>query len=201
MANPIPAAPAPAPAAPAPAAPAAVPDQGIRVDMVADTLQYNTVGWEGTDKLWRIQTRLIGRPARRADKEIDIDDREARVLVSIEMSSAGDWDWKATKFKAVLVVDETSPNENISINDTNSGEVVLFDHTQPNDPHEVFPGVAIQKMINVKSGLFSSPELNRQSASPGTKNYVVKLSYDLEPIVGSTKQTLDTKLVFYIASD
>jgi hypothetical protein len=176
-------------------------DGSITVDTVADTLQYNTVGWEGTDRLWRIQTRLIGRPARRSDKEIDVDDREARVLVSIEMSSEGDWDWKATKFKAVLEVDETSPNENISIEDTNSGPVVLFDHTLPDDPNEVFPGVAIQKVINVKTGLFSSADLNRQSASPGTKNYVVTLSYDLEPIVGSTGQTVDTKLVFYIASD
>jgi hypothetical protein len=193
--------PTPATPDPTPATPAGAPNQSVTLDVVADTHQYNTVGWEGTDGLWRVQTRLIGQPANRADKEIDIDDREARVLVSIEMSSEGDWDWKATKFKAVLEVDETSPNENISIDDTNSGPLVLFDHVRPDDPSEVFPGVALQKIIDVKTGLFSSVDLNRQSASPGTKNYVVKLSYDLEPIVGSTRQTLDTKLVFYIASD
>lgn len=189
----------PDPATPTPAPPAT--GHTPTIDVVADTHQYNTVGWEGPDGLWRVQTRLIGKPADSADKEIDVDDREAQVLVSIEMSSEGDWDWKATKFKAVLEVDETSPNENISINDTNSGPIVLFDHTRPDDPSEVFPGVAVQTIVNVKSGLFSSPQLNRQSASPGTKNYLVRLSYDLEPIVGSTRQTLDTKIVFYIASD
>lgn len=192
MTNPDPAAPTPPPA---------TTGHTPTIDLVADTHQYNTVGWEGADGLWRVQTRLIGSPADRSDKEIDVDDREAKVLLSIEMSSEGDWDWKATKFKAVLEVDETSPNENISINDTNSGPIVLFDHTRPGDPPEVFPGVAVQTIINVKSGLFSSPQLNRQSASPGTKNYLVRLSYDLEPIVGSTRQTLDTKIVFYIASD
>lgn len=171
----------------------------LSTDLVADTLQYNTVGWEGTDRLWRVQTRLAGGAT--GDKEIDIDDRQASLLVSIEMASAVDWDWKATNFKAVLEVNDTNPNENISLDDISTGPLVLFDHTLPSDPDEVFPGVSLQKLITVRTGLFSDNALNRQSASPGTKNYTIKLTYNLEPIVGSARQTVETKLIFYVASD
>ncbi len=163
-------------------------------DTVSDTDQYNTVGWEAGG-LFRLTTRLIAGTSPVADKEIDVDDREAYLLVTLEMASEIYWEWKAINIQVELLIDSTGPNASIAINDLVTGSIMLI--ATP----ELFPGSAASNTIKVSTGVFSTALLNELSAQAGTKNYRVKLTYELVPIVGSARQTTNTKLIFYVADD
>lgn len=167
------------------------------VDLHDDTRKYNTVGWQA-DGLFRVTTQLVAGPSSLPEREIDIDDREAHLLVTLEMASTANFQWKATKLELDLVVDNKGDNANIAIDGVTNGVVNLITAAQD---REIFPGGALYVTVKVETGAFSSPQLQNQSAKPGTKNFPMKLRYVLEPLVGPPRQTSTGHLIFFVASD
>jgi len=155
----------------------------------AATRKFASAGWEG---IFKISTRLLG------EKEIDIDDREANLLLTLEMKTIEPWEFKFLNLHVVLTVTSTEPNHNISINGVTRGPLVLFDRA---DRHELFPGAALNKELTIKTGAFSSAQLNTDSALAGLKNYTVDIEYDVMPLVGEASSTTHTQLIFYVADD
>ncbi|MGD1895743.1 MAG: hypothetical protein ACFB16_02205 [Phormidesmis sp.] len=172
------------------------------IDLHDDTERYNTVGWEA-DGLFRLTTQLVAGPGKSAhEREIDIDDREAYLLITLEMASAASFQWKATNVELDLIVDSTGENTSIAIEGTTNGTVPLVQPVQlPEQPPEIFPGGALYFTVKVETGLFSSPTLSNQSAKAGVKNFPVKLKYDLEPLVGPPRQQTEGQLIFFVAED
>jgi hypothetical protein len=167
------------------------------IDLHDDTRKYNTVGWEA-DGLFRLTTQLLAEPGGSTEREIDIDDREAHLLVTLEMASTASFQWKTTNVELDLIVDNTGDNANIAINGVMNGTVPLVTAAQG---LEIFPGNAIHVTAKVETGAFSSVTLENQSATEGTKNFPVKLRYDLEPLVGPPRQQTTGHLIFYVAED
>lgn len=170
------------------------------IDLQDDTRKYNTVGWEA-DGLFRLTTQLVAlRNANLSEREIDVDDREAHLLTTLEMASSASFQWKATNVQLELIVDNTRPeNRNIAINETANGTVILVDAAEG---REIFPGGKINFTVKVETGIFASRNLsNNQSATEGTKNFPVKLKYDLEPLVGPPRYETTGHLIFFVAED
>ncbi len=161
----------------------------VPVTEAAATRKYASAGWEG---IFKISTRLLG------EKEIDIDDREANILLTLEMETIDPWEFKFENLHVVLKVTPTGPNQNISINGVTQGPLVLFDRA---DSHELFPGAALNKQLTLKTGVFSTDELNADSALEGLKKYDIDIDYDVIPLIGETRNTSYTQLVFYVADD
>ncbi len=179
--------PVPPAASAAPVDPPAPPTQPVTEN--AETRKFASAGFEG---MFKVSTRLLG------EKEIDIDDRAANLLLTLEMKTIEPWEFKFRNLHVVLMVESTEPNQNISIDDVTEGPLILSDQ---GDGHELFPGAALNKELTIKTGAFSTDQLNADSAVAGLKNYKIDIEYDVMPLVGETRNTTHTQLVFYIAND
>lgn len=152
--------------------------------------QHASVGWQG---LFRVSTRLMG------DREIDVDDREANLLFTLEMKAVAPWEFHCHNLHVVLKIDPADPSHrNIAIHGVTAGELVLFHR---DDGHHLAPGSTLSRQLKIATGAFSSHRFTAQPALPGLKHYAVEIEYDLEPAAGNAENTTQTQLLFPIAAD
>lgn len=180
----------------------------------ADTLEFATKGWEGQ---FRVTTRLLGDTATAVEKQIDIDDRLARLIVTIEMMSASPppataggtstgWkpiNWTATDFNATLTL-PTPATDGYEIGTYSAaGGAPSWPSgaTLPLFTKEtMFPGKALQTILAVRTGFFAG---SASSAPPGVKSLPINLEYKLEPLnpTDAGKHEVETDLYWFVASD
>lgn len=174
----------------------------------AVTRSYGSRGFQGTRKLFKISTLVLGPdydPSTEefSEKEIDIDERYARVQVTIEMANNTTWRYRATNLKVVLKLQDYG-NRNVSALDQNisiDGKSALNDTLVLFDGAELFPGQALHRIVTVKTGIFSTDAYNRQAATPGEKEFPVTVTYKLEPFDPSSEGTALAKAFIVIAAD
>ncbi|MEM8858842.1 MAG: hypothetical protein AAGD96_11005 [Chloroflexota bacterium] len=162
-----------------------------------DSRKFNTMGWEGA---FKVSTRLL------KDKEIDIDDREAELLFTLEMKddTKNPIGYKLEDVEVILDLGKgkTQGYQSINIEGKTSGEVTLI---TKEDQKELFPGAAINKRLTVKTGAFSSDKWNSPSAEPGLKEYDIKIRYNMVSIKDGPEDRVRSRVVspafFYVGSD
>jgi hypothetical protein len=167
-----------------------------KADESARTRKYASIGQQG---IFQVSTRLLG------EKEIDIDDRQTNLLFTLEMLPVERWEFKLENVEVTLIIDPDNKPEqkNIAIgiapdNMMSKGRLILIPQGAK---RELFPGAALNVQLIVRTGVFSSKELNGESAVKGIRDYDVEIEYDLMPVVGDTRNTTYTQLVFYVADD
>jgi len=152
-------------------------------------VRSSSAGWEG---LFRISTRLIGA------REIDVDDRQASILFTLEIDSRQPWEFRLENVHVVLKLNQNEDHQNMAIDGQTTGDLIIFD---AQDGHILFPGMALSKQLQISTGAFSSDTLLADSAEPGLKQYEVEIEYDLFPAAGLSESTTQTQLLFYVAED
>lgn len=150
---------------------------------------FSSAGWQG---LFKVSTRLVG------DKEIDVDDREANLLFTLEMKATEPWEFRLENVHVVLKLNPAGRNQNIAIDGQTEGDLVLFDAQAG---HRLFPGVVLSRQLKITTGAFSSRQFRAEPAEPGLKQYEVEIEYDLVPAVGDSASTTQAQLLFYVADD
>jgi hypothetical protein len=176
---------------------------------IVQNRKYSSKGWE---KIFMVSTRVLG------EKEIDIDDRETNILFTLEMKNIEPWEFKLVNLEVTLVLTpsltEPDPdpdikflvgnNDNIAVDlpDTTSrtttGTLNIF---TKKDKVELFPGAALNKQLTIRTGAFSATNFSNDPAISGVHRYKVEIDYDLVPVVGKTKNTTYTQLIFYVAAE
>lgn len=168
-------------------------------------------GYQG---LFRFTTLVIGDeydPARGdySEKEIDVDERDVKLLFTIEMADDSPWRFRATNLDVSVVLrsftgdfsdvsGDTAKEQRIAINEQNEGVVQVI---SPDEGLEIFPGGALHKILKLQTGIFSTPDLNEPSATAGVKEFPVTISYDLEPFDNDSHGTAQLSAIFVVASD
>lgn len=168
-------------------------------------------GYQG---LFRLTTLVIGdeydpEQAHYSEKEIDVDDRDVKLLFTLEMADDSPWRFRATDLDVTItlrsftgdfadVSGETAAEQQILLDDQGDGVLSVFDA----DEHlEIFPGGALQRIINVKTGIFSTPELTAPSANAGLKEFPVTITYELRPFDNDAHGNAQLTAIFVVASD
>lgn len=135
-----------------------------------------------------MSTRLVG------EREIDVDDRQARVLFTLEMLETGLPAIIAHDLHVTVALSDLPPNENIDIavfgredQPAEDGRLVVFHR---NEHLSLRPGEALTRELMVRTGAFSSPDLSRGPAVPGPKHYDVSIEFQIEPGLGKASSDM-----------
>ncbi len=150
-----------------------------------------SVGYSGPIK---ITTSLPG------EEEIDIDDREAQLTITLEMLATAPYALRAENLTVTLKFDFTG--QSIAI-----GGLQVDPSYQLIPPPGIIlrPGVPVTYAVKIETGVFSvTPKvIGTPSATPGRKEVDVLLEYDLVPDTTTGTNTLehDLTMQFVVAID
>ncbi len=186
------------------------------------TRQGGSRGYQG---LFKISTLVIGDtydPTRGdySEKEIDVDDRSVKLQFTIEMGDNSPWRFKAVNLHVVVrlkeyietdahprsagemriamgVVDNGATTE-FKRGDGEDDGLVVFDRK---DGYEIFPGQALHKILQLRTGIFSETPYNGNSADPGPKEFPVEIDYDLAPFDNDTIGESNAHAFFLVTAD
>lgn len=189
-----------------------MPDSHIRETAATEavvTRTHGSRGYQGERRLFKISTLVLGpdydpETKEYSEKEIDVDERSARLQITIEMSDQMAWRYRATHLHVELHLNDlakpevTALDQNIAINDQSTGKLVLFDRA---DNIEIFPGQALHRIVTVKTGVFSTLAYNRQAATAGEKEFPVTVTFDLEPFDPSAEGYSRNKAFIIVSAD
>jgi hypothetical protein len=155
--------------------------------------------------LFRLRTYLIG------DREIDVDDRDAEILLILEMRDIPNWEYKARNVKVTVRIDDDPASDkqrNIAIG---TGAETLI--RNPGDDLDVLdvelmaPGDRRDVVLYVRTGAFSQEHLTSdrgQPAQAGDVWYAATIEYELVRWAEDEADELftdDVDLEFWIAYD
>lgn len=189
-------------------------DQAPQLTEETEEFATRTGASRGYQGLFRLTTLVIGDeydPAKGdySEKEIDVDDRDVKLMFTLEMADDSPWRFRATDLDVAItlrsftgdfadVSGETAKQQRITLDEQNEGVLQVF---SPEEQLEIFPGGALHRILTVKTGIFSTPDLTEVSANPGLKEFPVTISYDLKPFDNDAHGTAELTAIFVVASD
>ncbi|MEM8862498.1 MAG: hypothetical protein AAGD96_29645 [Chloroflexota bacterium] len=125
---------------------------------------------------FKVSTKLIG------EKEIDIDDREAKILFTVELVHKPDdpINFQLENVGITLHVDNDPKkrHQSIEIEGVTNGDVVIF--SQQNQ-HTLSLESPLRRMLTIRTGAFSSQQRDTPSAVAGLKHYPLTIAYTVVP--------------------
>lgn len=173
--------------------------------------------WEA-DGLFKITTSLMG------EKEIDVHDRGATVRFKLEMATLPEKDLTLNNVEVNLNFPvgeqdeipafyqdkdlDTYKNIALGVMPDNGADPADFPTKgqltiiSRNDKKNLFEGGRLEKLLRVKTGVFSSEDFNGEGAAmDGLKEYEIEITYEAQELRVQEESSVTTELLFYVAED